>query len=363
MSRTGFTRRTLAKTAAASALAPVLATPGLAQSPRKVTLTLSWVPEGTSVYPYVAKKKGYWSEAGLDVDVVRGYGSVAATQAVGAGRFEFGISACPIPILQAAKGLKVVQIASLGYDSMMGINVLAKSPIKVPKDLEGRSLSVNPGSGEYPFLPGFERKGGLDLTKVKMVQADPNVRARLLIEGKVDALAGYAISTIPVFASQGIDTRYILFSKYGMQFAGVGLITQQDRIKADPKMCSAMAVGTLKGLRDCLLDPQGSLDIFFKEVPEIATSAASREQTRIGMGMFLMALVNDVPVKHGLGYAPPEQYETMTDLAMEFAAAQGDVRPKVADTVTNDFIDHVTLTDAEWAKARAYLSEFAKYLT
>ena len=128
MSRTGFTRRTLAKTAAASALAPVLATPGLAQSPRKVTLTLSWVPEGTSVYPYVAKKKGYWSEAGLDVDVVRGYGSVAATQAVGAGRFEFGISACPIPILQAAKGLKVVQIASLGYDSMMGINVLPSRP-------------------------------------------------------------------------------------------------------------------------------------------------------------------------------------------------------------------------------------------
>src|SRR5258708_38767331 len=150
-----------------------------AQTPRKVTLTLSWVAEGASAYPYVAKSKGYWSEAGLDVDIVRGYGSVAATQAVGAGRFDFGLSASPTPILLAAKGLPVIQIACCGYDSTMGINVLADSPIRVPKDLEGRRLGVTPTSGDYPFIPAFARKTGLDLDKVQITQVDGNVRSRL----------------------------------------------------------------------------------------------------------------------------------------------------------------------------------------
>src|SRR5271154_505941 len=149
MSQRKLTRRGVLDTAAGLAVATA-ASRALAQTPRKVTLTLSWVAEGASAYPYVAKSKGYWADAGLDVDIVRGYGSVAATQAVGAGRFDFGLSACPTPIVLAAKGLPVVQIASCGYDSTMGINVLADSPVRTPKDLEGRRLGVTPTSGDFP---------------------------------------------------------------------------------------------------------------------------------------------------------------------------------------------------------------------
>lgn len=362
MSRTGFTRRRVLTATAAALVAPAILKRAAAQSPRKVTLTLSWVAEGTSAYPYVSKSKGYWADAGLDVEIVRGFGSVAATQAVGAGRFEFGLSACPTPILQAAKGLPVVQIASCGYDSTMGINVLADSPIRTPKDLEGRSFGVTPNSGDYPFIPVVARKSGLDLAKVKMVQVDPNVRSRLLTERKVDAIDGFAISNIPVFTSQGIDTRFILFSKYGLQFASIGLITQRDRIKTDPQMCTAMAVGLLKGIKDCLLDLDGSVDLFIKDVPEIAASEAARKQSRLGLGMFMTGMLNDAPKQHGLGYAPPADYEAMIDLAMEYAADKADTRPKVADIITNDFIGKVTMTDAEWAKATASLSEFTRYL-
>jgi NitT/TauT family transport system substrate-binding protein len=350
------------KAAAFGAAVPAFATVGAAQARRKVTLTLSWVAEGTSAYPYVAKSKGYWSDAGLDVDIVRGFGSVAATQAVAAGRFEFGLSACPTPILQAAKGLKLMQIASCGYDSTMGINVLADSPVRTPKDLEGRSLAVTPASGDYPFIPEFARKSGLDLTKVKMTQVDANVRSRLLTEHQVDAIDGYAISNIPIFLATGVPTRFILFSSYGMSFASIGLITQPERAKTEPKLCTDIAVGLLKGIRDCLTDLDGSLEHFFKEVPEIAVSDTARKQSRIGLGMFLTGMLSDVPKKHGLGYAPPEDYERMTDLAMSYAADKADTRPKVADMVTNACIGEVKMSDAEWSKATASLAEFTGYL-
>src|SRR5260370_29953319 len=98
MRRQETTRRNLLKAVAATGLtAPALSRAAAAQTPRKVTLTLSWVAEGASAYPYVAKSRGYWSEAGLDVDIVRAYGSVAPTQAVRAGRFHFALSAHPDP--------------------------------------------------------------------------------------------------------------------------------------------------------------------------------------------------------------------------------------------------------------------------
>jgi NitT/TauT family transport system substrate-binding protein len=363
MPRHETTRRALLKAAAATGLAaPVLSRGAAAQTPRKVTLTLSWVAEGASAYPYVAKSRGYWSEAGLDVDIVRGYGSVAATQAVGAGRFDFGLSASPTPILLAAKGLPVIQIACCGYDSTMGINVLADSPIRAPKDLEGRRLGVTPTSGDYPFIPAFARKTGLDLDKVQITQVDGNVRSRLLTEKKVDAIDGYAVSNLPVFAATGVDTRFLLFSRYGLTFSGIGLITRRATVKSDPQLCTAMAVGLLKGLRDCLVQPDSALELFFKEVPEIAASATARKQSRIGLGIFCTSMLSEIPKQHGLGFAPPEDYEAMIDLTMEYAADKADVRPKVADVVTNESIGSVKMSDAEWSKAAASLVEFTQYL-
>jgi NitT/TauT family transport system substrate-binding protein len=362
MVRHGMTRRHMLKAAAAGAIVPGFAKVAAAQAPRKVTLTLSWVAEGASAYPYVAKSMGYWSEAGLDVTIVRGFGSVAATQAVGSGRFEFGLSACPTPILLAAKGLPVIQIACCGYDSTMGINVLADSPIHVPKDLEGRQLGVTPSSGDYPFIPAFARKAGLDLDKVTMVQVDGNVRSRLLTERKVDAIDGYAVSNLPGFAATDVQSRFILFSSYGMTFSGIGLVTQRSLAKSDPQLCKMMAVGLLKGLRDCLTQPDQALEAFIKEVPEIAASATARKQSRIGIGVFNVSMLSDVPKKHGFGYAPPEDYEKMIDLTMEYAADKGDTRPKVADLVSNDFIGDVRMDDAAWSKATASLAEFTNYL-
>jgi NitT/TauT family transport system substrate-binding protein len=244
----------------------------------------------------------------------------------------------------------------------MGINVLADSPIRVPKDLEGRRLGVTPTSGDYPFIPVFAKQAGFNLDKVDVVHVDGNVRSRLLTEHKVDAIDGYAVSNLPFFSAADIQTRFMLFSSYGMNFAGVGLITQQARVKAEPQLCQAIAVGLLKGLRDCLTQPDEALKLFFKAVPEIAAVPTARKQARIGLGIFSTAMLADPPKKHGLGYAPPADYETMTDLVMQYVADKADTRPKVTDILTNDFIGDVKLDDAQWARVTAALADYTRYL-
>src|SRR5882757_5126229 len=197
---------------AASAAPFVLTRRASAQALRPVTFTLPWIAEGSNAYAYVAKANGYWASRGLDVKISRGYGSTAAAQAVGAGRFEFGLAAASAGIQTAAKGLPVTALLSAGYDATMGICVLKDGPIRTPKDLEGRKMASTVSSGDYPFLPVFAERAGFDLGKVERVQADPNVRQRLLVSKQVDAISGFAITFVPTFEAQHLETRHLLYS-------------------------------------------------------------------------------------------------------------------------------------------------------
>ena len=205
---------------------PARPLPPFSQGAAKVSFTTaSWIPEGPNLFAYVARDKGFWKKAGLDVSVARGSGSGAAAQAVSAGTFDFGMAATPTVIVQAAKKLPITCIGQINYDAQMGIAQLAASPIKTPNDHEGQTLGASDSSGEYPFLPLYAEKAGFDLSKVQVVQIDGKVRERSLMEKQVDAVSAFATSTIPSLSPLGTDVRFMLFRDAGIEFYGQSLTT------------------------------------------------------------------------------------------------------------------------------------------
>jgi ABC-type nitrate/sulfonate/bicarbonate transport system substrate-binding protein len=349
--------------------APALAVPALisrrgwAQSKRKVSFTLPWVAEGSNLNAYVAKSNGYWDELGLDVTISRGYGSVAAAQAVGAGQFDFGLAAASAGIQQAAKGLPVIAIACSGYDSTMGVGVLTESGITSPKELAGKTLGCTASSGEYPFLPTFFKNVGVDPASVKLQTTDANLRTRLLVTRQVQAISGYAISIAPVLAVDKSPVRFFLYSAYGLKQYNNMLLTRMNTVKTDPDLCRAVAAGLAKANQYVLLNPDASIDIFLKQVPEVAISSGGRLNTAVGLGIFLVNMMDDAAKEHGIGYSDPKEYETMLDMVMQYAVSPGDKRPAVGDLFTNDFIGNFKLTPDEWAKAEAKAQPYRSYLS
>lgn len=341
---------------------PAVARPGRAQALRPVTLTLPWLAEGSNLFAHVAKARGFFAEAGLDVAISRGFGSVAAAQAVGAGRFDFGIAAPSAALQQMAKGLPMVSLACLGYDATMGIAVPADGPVRSPADLAGRTLAGTITSGEYPFLPAWARRAGLDFAKVRLVQTDPNLRQRLLVERQADAVSGFVISMAPTFGALNFPARYMLFSTAGLPLYSTALLTQPARLQRDREACAGMASGLLRGIREVLLDPEGAMRAFFGAVPEAALAPGAREQVRIGMGIFRRTMIAEPPRLRGLGFTPDAAWDAMTELVMEHVAAAGDARPERAATMTNAFVGGVTLSEAEWARADVASAEFAAIL-
>ncbi len=360
-----ISRRGLLKGVGAAGLGAAslsVAAPAISQGAAKVTFTTSWIPEGPNLFAYVARDKGFWKKAGLDVSVARGSGSGAAAQAVSAGAFDFGMAATPTVIVQAAKKLPITCVGQINYDALMGIGLLADSPIRKPKDLEGKKLGASVTSGEYPFLPLYADKAGFDLAKVQMVQLDGKVRERSLMEKQVDAASAFATSTIPSLAPLGTDVRFMLFRDAGIEFYGQSLTTQPQRLEKDPNLCAAFVQGAMEAVRFTMTDFDEAIDIFLKANSEVAISSTGKEYARIGLG--LTNLTNLVPEvkERGFGYADPRKVATMADLVIKYAAGEGATRPDVETLFTNKFVGKVTLNAAELAAAEKNAAAFRKYV-
>lgn len=328
---------------------------------RKVRLTLPWVAEGSDAFAFIAKANGYWAASDLDVDISRGYGSVAAAQAVAAGRFDFGLAVPSAAIQQASKGLPIVSLATCAYDATMCVAVLADSDVGTPQQLNGKAIASTVTSGEYPFLPAFAKAAGFDLSTMRMVKADPNVRQRLLMEKQVDAISGFAISIAPVLAANNMQARYLRYSRYGLANYGDALLTRPEVLKSDPKLCAAMARGVEQAVRFCLLHPEQAVDIFLKAVPEAALAADGPKQIATGLGIFNLTAIAAPAKQHGIGMSDLSDYVNMTDLVMKYLATSGDKRPDPKAMFTNDFVGDVKLTPAEWQQAEANVKEYRSF--
>ena len=358
------TRRSFIKFAGAgSAVAALgISTPSLAQALTKVTFSSSWLPEGPNLFAYVARDKGFWKKNGLDVSVARGSGSGSTAQAVGANSFMFGMGATPTIMIQASKGLPITCIGQLNYDALMGIGVLANSPIKQPKDLEGKKLGASVGSGEYPFLPLYAKKAGFDFSKVELVQLDSKVRDRSLIEKLVDGVAAFGSSTIPSLASNGVDVRFMLFKAAGLEFYGQSLITQTTRVTAEAALCQAFVNGAMEAIQFIMTEPDEALAIFLKANDEVAMTASGKDYARIGLG--LTNLTNLVPevTGNGLGWADPAKMKAQADTVIEFAAGQGAKLPEMSALFTNAFVGKVRLSEAQLTRAQKMVEPYRKYV-
>jgi NitT/TauT family transport system substrate-binding protein len=332
------------------------------QGSRAIKFTLPWVAEGPSLFTYVAKAQGYWAKHGLNVEVLKGSGSVAAAQAIATGQFDFGMASASAGILQGLKGLPLMCMGVCSYDAMQGIGLLIDSPIKAPADLEGKKMGSVIVSGEYPFLPLFAERAKFALDKVTLQQVDVQIRDRLLADKTVDAISGFGTSVVPSLSAKGVETRWLLYSKHGIPNYGNTLMTRHELLARDAALCEAVVDGSMQAMKFCLLDPKAATDIFFREVPEMGMTTTGRDQVRIGLGLWAATVLQDIVKEKGLGMADPAAMKEMAELTQKYVVKSDAPIPAMDKLYTNQFVGKVTLSAAEWQSATSAFKDFAKYL-
>jgi NitT/TauT family transport system substrate-binding protein len=361
-----MTRRRILTTAAAGISAVTAAScfprPALSQAV-KVRYTLSWLPTGQYAFIYSARQLGYLTKRGIDLEISRGFGSLAAIQAVSTGQFDMGGAQTGAILLSIIKGSNLRLPATQGYDATLGILVPEKNPIQRPKDLEGKKIGVTPTSADTPFLPAYCRLAGVDFSKLNIVQLDSKILEQSAMSGVVDAILVTGLSSVPNFVSENISFRMLPYSDVGLQFYWQNTIVSAAYFEKNKELVDNVVEGILEGLKFMLLNPQEAMERHLKEHQELAIGKNGKLYVELGLGMTNAIMISPESMHHGLGYTDFVEIDKQARFVKQYAAASVDRDPPKANTFcSNDNANKVTLTAAEWEQVRSNSQKYAKLL-
>jgi len=334
-----FRRLTLLAAATAIGLALPLATPASAQT-TKLKLVLNWKYQGPQGMFFLAEDKGYFKAEGLEVTLDQGNGSGAAVPLVANGTYDVGFGDINALIELAAKKPEDAPIAVyvMFNQPPFTVAVKADSPIKTPKDFEGKTLGGAANDGALKLFPALCKLAKFDCAKVKITNMQPNLREQMLMQGQVDGVFGY-VNTIRFSAKlMGVGDdklRYINFGDYGMDLYSNAIIVSKKLVKENPKAVAGLVRAINKGLIDSLKDLDGSVAAVAKREPLIKP-VVERER----FDATLKDEMNHPEIaKIGLGNVDPERLKKSIDILVD--ANQLPRTPAVSEIFTPQFLPPV----------------------
>lgn len=231
------------KTLGLMTLAAVMAATA-AQAADKVTVQLKWVTQAQFAGYYVAKDKGFYKEAGLDVTIKPGGPDIAPPQVIAGGGADVIVDWMPSALASREKGVPLVNIAQPFKRSGMQLTCRAETGIKKPEDLKGRTLGVWFYGNEYPFLSWMAKlKIPTDGSAqgVKVLKQGFNVDP--LLQKQADCISTMTYNEYWQVIDGGIKPEQLVVFKYedqGVATMEDGLYVLESKLK-DPAFVDVMA--------------------------------------------------------------------------------------------------------------------------
>jgi NitT/TauT family transport system substrate-binding protein len=256
-----------------------------ARADDKVTVQLKWVADAQFAGYFVAKDKGYYKDAGLDVTIKAGGPDIAPEQVIAGGGADVIVDWMPAALAAREKGEPLVNIAQPFKHSGLMLTCRKETGIKSPADLKGKTLGVWFFGNEYPFLSwmnhlGLKTDGSPN--GVKVIKQGFNVDP--LLQKQADCISTMTYNEYFQVIEAGIKPDDLVVFKYedqGVATLEDGLYTLEDKLK-DPKFVDVMArfvKATMKGFDYARQNPADAVKIVLAN----DTTGAQTEQHQTTM--------------------------------------------------------------------------------
>lgn len=283
-----------------------IAIPAAAQTP--MPFALDWKLEGPAAPYFLAIDNGHFAEAGLEVEIAEGAGSLDAIPKVATGAFPVGFADINslMRFLDQNPGAPVTAVMMV-YDKPPFAVVGRKSlGIETPADLEGKILGAPPPDGAWAQFPIFAAATGLDMDAITVEPVGFPTREPMLAEGKVAAVTGFSFSSTLNLKRLGVpeeDLTVLLMADHGVDLYGNAIIVNTDFAEANPAAVTGFLAAVAQGWRDAVADPDAAIAALIERNP---AADVALETERLNMAVTANVLTDYVKA-NGLGGVDPER--------------------------------------------------------
>ena len=242
---------------------------------KKVTFVLDWTPNTNHTGLYAALEKGWFEEAGLDVEIVQPPEG-GAEMLVGSGKAQFGVSFqdSMAPALIGDNALPITAVAAVIQHNTSGIVSRKGEGMDVPKGLEGKQYATWDSPVELAMMESVVEADGGSFDKVTLIPSTVTDEVSALQSKSVDAIwifyawAGIACETA------GLETDYFAFADIDPVFDYYTpvIVANDEFLKNEPETAKAFLAALAKGYEFAIQNPKEAADILMKAAPELESN-------------------------------------------------------------------------------------------
>ncbi len=277
-----------------------------------------------------ALDRGYFRQAGLDVNLQPPSDPSAPIREVAAGRADLAISYEPEVLIAHDQGLPVKAVAALVPTPLTSMIWLKGSGIRSVKDLRGKTIATAGIPYQDAYLKTILARSGLSSGDVDTVDVQQGLLPAIL-SGRADAMLGGFLNVEGVdLTLRGKDPTVIGVDRLGIPtYNELVVVANSDRLGDDSSEIQLFLAALQRGTKAATADPAGTTSAILaagKGLDRRITAAEVRKT---------LPLLSKAG-KRPFGYMDPREWSRFA----QFFADQGIIKalPSPSEVLTNDYL-------------------------
>lgn len=206
-----------------------------------IKLQLLWHHQFEFAGFYVAKQKGFYKEAGLNVEIIEAKPDTNVTDEVVSKRADFGIHNTTL-ILDRYAGSDVSIVSTMFQHSPLALAFSNISDIKSIADLKNKTIMIG---GDGAEIIAMLKKEGLEENSYKIIPHNYNPKA--LTQKQADAMSVFTTNELFFLEKEKIPYKVFKPESYGIDFYGNFIFTRGERLRGDQQTVDAFVEASNKG--------------------------------------------------------------------------------------------------------------------
>lgn len=242
-------------------------------SNENITFILEWTPNTNHTGIYVAQAKGWYKDAGLDVEIIAPSESGASAPMVASGKAQFGVDVQESlgTELTLESPMPITAVASIIDHNTSGLLSAKSKGIDSFSKLEGKTYASWDAPTELAMIKQTMVDAGCDYSKLVTVPAPATDAVSLIQSGNIDTVWVYEGWDVIAAQQAGVDYNFIKFSDQSqvLDFYTPLIIANNDYLEKNPDQAKAFLAATARGYEYAMENPAEAAQLLVDAVPEL----------------------------------------------------------------------------------------------
>lgn len=222
----------------------LLVAPLAADELKSVSLQLQWKYQFQFAGYIVAKEKGFYKDAGLDVTIKEWSQNIDMVDEVITGRSEYAVSR-PTSLIDISQGREIVYLAIIFQSSPLIFLTDQSTGITSVKDFKNKRVMTTGDMNTDTSLLSMMYSQGIASNDI--VAQKPSFKVKDLLDKKTDLIAAYISNEPYILKELGGNPVVFKPADYGFDFYNDIVITGRDYLADNPQEVKNFKDATLKG--------------------------------------------------------------------------------------------------------------------